>query len=206
MNTNNVTSLYYNKDGKTNDLFIGTAEGLVILNLSSTEKKVLTGNSNNVHPFTNNYITQVLQDSRGLIWSGTREGLNILDMETDNLQYLTEKQGLCNNNVCGIAEDKSHNIWVTTSSGVSRVVTQRNHEDGTYNFGLYNYDTTDGLQSNEFNSGAIITQKNGDVLLGGIFGINWVVQKSKDDTSVNIRMNPATTSLQRHPDLMLRHR
>ena len=70
---------------------------------------------------------------------------------------------------------------MTTSSGVSRVVTQRNHEDGTYNFGLYNYDTTDGLQSNEFNSGAIITQKNGDVLLGGIFGINWVVQKSKDD-------------------------
>ena len=129
LNTNNVSCLYYNKDGKTNDLFIGTAEGLVIMNLSNTEKKVLTGNSNNVKPFTNNYITQVLQDSRGLIWIGTREGLNILDMETDNLQYLTEKQGLCNNNICGIAEDKSHNIWVTTSSGVSRVVVQRNHED-----------------------------------------------------------------------------
>ena len=181
LNTNNVSCLYYNKDGKTNDLFIGTAEGLVIMNLSNTEKKVLTGNSNNVKPFTNNYITQVLQDSRGLIWIGTREGLNILDMETDNLQYLTEKQGLCNNNICGIAEDKSHNIWVTTSSGVSRVVVQRNHEDGTYNFGLYNYDTNDGLQSNEFNHGAIITQKDGNVLLGGIYGINWVVQKGKDD-------------------------
>jgi ligand-binding sensor domain-containing protein len=115
LNTNNVTSLFYNKDGKSNDLFIGTAEGLVILNLSSTEKKVLTGNSNNVTPFTNNYITQVFQDSRGLIWIGTREGLNILDMETDKLQYLTEKQGLCNNNVCGIAEDKNHNMWITTS-------------------------------------------------------------------------------------------
>ena len=181
LNTNNVSCLYYNKDGKANDLFIGTAEGLVIMNLSNTEKKVLTGNSNNVKQFTNNYITQVLQDSRGLIWIGTREGLNILDMETDNLQYLTEKQGLCNNNICGIAEDKSHNIWVTTSSGVSRVVVQRNHEDGTYNFGLYNYDTTDGLQSNEFNHGAILTKKDGDVLLGGIFGINWVVQKDKDD-------------------------
>ena len=181
LNTNNVTSLYYNKDGKTNDLFIGTAEGLVILNLSSTEKKVLTGNSNNVKPFTNNYITQVLQDSRGLIWIGTREGLNILDMETDNLQYLTEKQGLCNNNVCGIAEDKNHNIWITTSSGVSRVVIQRNHEDATYNFGLYNYSTTDGLQSNEFNPGAIITKDDGNVLLGGLYGINWVLQKGKED-------------------------
>ena len=27
LNTNNVTSLFYNKDGKSNDLFIGTAEG-----------------------------------------------------------------------------------------------------------------------------------------------------------------------------------
>jgi ligand-binding sensor domain-containing protein/AraC-like DNA-binding protein/DNA-binding NarL/FixJ family response regulator len=181
MNTNNITSLYYNKDGKSNDLYIGTAEGLVILNLSSTEKTILTGNSNNVKQFTNNYVTQVLQDSRGLIWVGTREGLNILDLETDNLQYLTEKQGLSNNNVCGIAEDKNHNIWVTTSSGVSRVVAQRNHEDGTYNFGLYNYSTTDGLQSNEFNPGAIITKADGNVLLGGLYGINWVVQKAKDD-------------------------
>ena len=182
LNTNNVTSLFYKKDGKSNDLYIGTAEGLVILNLSNTEKKVLTGNSNNVMPFTNNYITQVLVDSRGLIWIGTREGLNILDVETDKLQYLTEKQGLCNNNICGIAEDKSHNIWVTTSSGVSRVVTQRNHEDATYNFGLYNYSTTDGLQSNEFNHGAIITKADGNVLLGGMYGINWVVQKGKEDS------------------------
>ena len=181
LNTNNITSLFYNKDGKNNELFIGTAEGLVIMNLSTTEKTILTGNSNNVKPFTNNYITQVLQDSHGLIWIGTREGLNILDRETDNLSYLTEKQGLCNNNICGIAEDKNHNIWVTTSGGVSRIVVQRNHEDATYNFGLYNYSTSDGLQSNEFNHGSIITKADGNVLLGGLYGINWVLQKGSDD-------------------------
>jgi ligand-binding sensor domain-containing protein/AraC-like DNA-binding protein/DNA-binding NarL/FixJ family response regulator len=181
LHTNNVTSLFYNNNGKNNNLLIGTAEGLVILNISSTESKLWTGNSNNIKPFTNNYITQIFQDSRNLIWVGTREGLNILDMETDNLIYLTEKQGLCNNNICGIAEDKNHNIWVTTSSGVSRVVVQRNHEDGTYNLGLYNYTTADGLQSNEFNHGAIITKKDGNVLLGGLYGINWVLQKSNSD-------------------------
>ena len=163
-------------------LLIGTAEGLIILNLSTTEKKVLTGNSNNIEPFTNNYITQILQDSRGLIWVGTREGLNILNLETDDIDYLTEKQGLCNNNICGIAEDKNHNIWVTTSKGVSRIVIQRNHEDGTNNYGLYNYSTADGLQSNEFNIGAILTKNDGNVLLGGLYGVNWVVEKANDDT------------------------
>jgi AraC-like DNA-binding protein/DNA-binding NarL/FixJ family response regulator len=181
MNTNNITCLFYTKSGKENTMFVGTAEGLVILNLSNTEKKVFTGNSNNLETFTNNYITQVYQDSRGLIWVGTREGLNILNMDTDDLDYLTEKQGLCNNNICGIAEDKNHNIWVTTSRGVSRIVVQRNHEDGTNNYGLYNYDTSDGLQSNEFNHGSILTRDDGNVLLGGLYGVNWVLQKGNDD-------------------------
>ena len=181
MNTNNITCLFYTKSNKENNLFVGTAEGLVILNLSNTEKKVITGNSNNLESFTNNYITQVYQDSRGLIWVGTREGLNILNQDADDLDYLTEKQGLCNNNVCGIAEDKNHNIWVTTSRGVSRIVVQRNHEDGTNNYGMYNYDTSDGLQSNEFNHGSILTRDDGNVLLGGLYGVNWVFQKGNDD-------------------------
>jgi ligand-binding sensor domain-containing protein/AraC-like DNA-binding protein/DNA-binding NarL/FixJ family response regulator len=181
LHTNNVTSLFYNKNGKSNDLFIGTAEGLVIFNLSSTEKQALTGNTSNSKSFTNNFITQVVQDSRGLIWIGTREGLNILNLENDSLNYLTEKQGLCNNNVCGIAEDKNHNMWITTSSGVSRIVVQRNHEDGTNNYGLYNYTTADGLQSNEFNPGAILTRQDGNVLLGGQFGVNWVVEKGSSE-------------------------
>ena len=83
LHTNNITSIFFNKDGKSNDLYIGTAEGLVILNLSSTEKQVLTGNTSNIKSFTNNFITQVVQDSRGLIWIGTREGLNILNLEND---------------------------------------------------------------------------------------------------------------------------
>ena len=182
LSTNNISSLFYNHNGKNNDLYIGTAEGLVILNLSNTEKTVLTGNLSNVKSFTNNYITEVFQDSRGLIWVGTREGLNILNLENDSLNYLTEKQGLSNNNICGIAEDKNHNMWITTSSGVSRIVVQRNHEDGTNNYGLYNYTTADGLQSNEFNPGAIITKDDGNVLLGGLYGVNWVVQKASDDT------------------------
>ena len=181
LNTNNITSLFYNKNGKSNDLYIGTAEGLVIFNLSSTEKLTLTGNTSNSKSFTNNFITQVVQDSRGLVWIGTREGLNILNLENDSLNYLTEKQGLCNNNVCGIAEDKNHNMWITTSSGVSRIVVQRNHEDGTNNYGLYNYTTADGLQSNEFNSGAILTRHDGNVLLGGKYGVNWVVEKANTE-------------------------
>ena len=179
LNTNNITSLFY---GTNNNLYIGTAEGLVILNLSSRKKTVLTGNTTNLITFTNNYITQVYEDSRGLIWIGTRVGINILNPESDELYQVTENDGLCNNSICGIAEDKAGSMWVTTSNGISRVVVQRNHEDGTFAFGLYNYTTNDGLQSNEFNMGSILSRReSGRVIFGGLYGVNWVREDVKDD-------------------------
>ena len=180
MKVNNITSLYYCKDHK---MLIGTSEGLTIMQISTSETKHLTGNTTNIKKFTNNYITQVFEDHNGLFWIGTREGLNILNPETDALDHLTEKQGLCNNNICGIAEDKSGNIWVTTSNGATRIVTERSHEDGVYNYdyGLYNYFQNDGLLSNELNLGAIMTMADGNVIMGGLYGTNWVRPRTADE-------------------------
>ena len=182
MRTNKVTSLFY---GQGHTMFIGTAEGLGIMDIGKGEINFQTGNKTNLKKFTNNYITTVFEDSRGLVWVGTREGVNVLNREIDELDRLTEKQGkLCNNNVCGIAEDKNHNIWITTSNGVSRIVTQRNHETGTYDYSLYNYRYTDGLQSDEFNLGSMLTKNDGTVLFGGLYGVNWVRPKSQDESEV----------------------
>ena len=180
LNTNNVTSLYY---GKNNNMYIGTNEGIMILNLSTMERTVLTGNSTNLKKFTNDYVTQVMEDSRGLIWIGTREGVNILNPKNDSLNYITESNGLCNNCISGITEDKNKNVWLTTSNGVCRVVVQGDQLGDIFSYGLYNYDLSDGLQSNEFNVGSIIRKSDGNVLFGGIYGINWVGARSKDETS-----------------------
>ena len=180
--TNSITALHYAAKG--NNMLIGTSEGLIVLNISTGEMTYLTGNSTSLSKFTNNYITQVFQDSRGLIWVGTREGVNILNPENDVLDHLTEKTGLCNNNICGIAEDSNRSIWLTTSNGVSRVVTQRIHEEGTYNYGLYNYSNTDGLQGNEFNLGAILIRNDGNVMMGGLDGVNWVRPRTADEVEV----------------------
>ena len=176
---NYITSLFY---AKGNKMLIGTSEGLIILNISSTEMKFYTGNSTNLQKYTNNYVTQVFEDSRGLIWVGTREGVNIYNPENDMLDYLTEKKGLCNNNICGITEDKNKNVWIATSNGLCRIVIQRNHDDGTYIYGLYNYTHDDGLQSDEFNLGAMMVKSDGEVFFGGLNGVNWVRRKSVDET------------------------
>ena len=178
LTTNNMTALFY---GKGNKLYVGTGEGLMTINLSTNEQTIQTGNSTNMETFSSNYITQVYEDSRGLLWIGTRYGINILDPESDHIDYLTERDGLCSNSISGLTEDKNNNMWVTTRNGVSRVVVQRNHENGTFNYGLYNYSTADGLQNNEFNQGAILTKKDGNVLMGGLYGVNWILRHNKGD-------------------------
>jgi len=177
--TNNITALHYAQRG--NRMLIGTSEGLIIMDVSKGHFINLQGNKANTRHFSNNYITQVIEDQRGLIWIGTREGINVFNPENDDLDYLTEKNDLCNNNICGLAEDLNHNIWVTTSNGVSRVVVQRNHEEGTFSYGIYNYSFSDGLQSEEFNPGAILRRADGNVEMGGLFGVNWVRPKSADE-------------------------
>lgn len=179
LKTNYITSLFY---ASRNRLLVGTAEGVFIMNISTGEITHLVGNQSSITKFTNNYITDIFEDSRKLLWIGTREGVNVLDTETDNLTQITDKIGLCNNNICGITEDKHRNIWITTSNGVCRIVIQRDHEEGTFNYGLYNYDYNDGLQSDEFNPGAILTRKDGEVVMGGLYGINMVRPKMKGDT------------------------
>ena len=140
LSTNNITSLFY---GVNNNLLIGTAEGLIILNLSTREKTVLTGNTSNMKSFTNNFITQVYEDSRGLLWVGTREGVNILNPANDELNILTEKDGLCNNSICGIAEDNNHSIFdhhimrhALNTSGIVRFP-ERQYDMVRIGIGLY---------------------------------------------------------------------
>ena len=94
--TNTITALHM---AKGNKMLIGTSEGLIVMNISTAEMTYLSGNSTSISKFTNNYITYVFEDTRGLIWVGTREGINILNTDNDVLDYLTEKQGLCNNNI-----------------------------------------------------------------------------------------------------------
>ena len=60
------------------------------------------------------------QDSRGWTWVGTGQGLQLYRKETDVLpQVITKRDGLLNNVIHSVIEDQQHNIWVSTSWGVS---------------------------------------------------------------------------------------
>jgi ligand-binding sensor domain-containing protein/signal transduction histidine kinase len=113
---------------------------------------------------SNDSILSVHEDSSGRLWIGTAGGgLNLYHPETDSFSYYLEKDGLPNGVVYGILEDEDGNLWMSTNFGISRF----DPETETFR----NFDQGDGLQSNEFNSGAYARGKNGEFYFGGINGL-----------------------------------
>ncbi|MCT4560544.1 MAG: hypothetical protein N4A41_04125, partial [Crocinitomicaceae bacterium] len=64
-------------------------------------------------------VYAILQDSRGLLWLGTRGGGLTMYNGYEFLNY-TEKDGLSDNYIYDLFEDEGHNLWITTNDGLTK--------------------------------------------------------------------------------------
>ena len=114
-------------------------------------------------------IRSILPDPRQpdrYLWVGTAGGgINRLDIDSGTFVHFTERDGLPNDVVYAILADSAGRLWLSTNKGLSRF------DPATRQF--RNYDINDGLQSNEFNSGAAFRSRSGEMFFGGIYGFNY---------------------------------
>ncbi len=76
----------------------------------------------------------------------------------------TERDGLPNNTIYGIREDSAGYVWASTNFGLIRLDPRTK--------ALEHYRAKDGVQSNEFNMGAVHLGRSGRLYFGGINGFN----------------------------------
>ena len=106
------------------------------------------------------------QQPNRYLWVGTAGGgLNRLDIDSGTFVHFTERDGLPNDVVYAVLADSAGRLWLSTNKGLSRF------DPATRQF--RNYDVNDGLQSNEFNSGAAFRSRSGEMFFGGIYGFNY---------------------------------
>jgi signal transduction histidine kinase/ligand-binding sensor domain-containing protein/DNA-binding response OmpR family regulator len=163
MSDNHVMALCEDREGT---LWIGTlGKGLNALNPKTgrfTHYEHVPGQTTSL---SSNRVIAVTEDQAGIIWVGTAGGgLNRLDRATGKFSHFTEKNGLANNVVYGILDDKAGHLWMSTNQGISRL----NPKEGTFT----NFDAQNGLQSNEFNNWAFFKSRSGELFFGGINGVN----------------------------------
>jgi ligand-binding sensor domain-containing protein len=95
----------------------------------------------------------ILEDRRGNIWFASIDS-GVYYYNGKTVQHFTNREGLDNNGVTCIYEDKAGNIWFGTGSGVSRY-------DGK---SFRNFTTKDGLSNNDLTT--IMEDKTGKLWFG----------------------------------------
>lgn len=63
-------------------------------------------------------VTTILQDSRGLMWFGTRGGLNSYDGKSFENFYFDTIDNRLDNHIVALCEDKDQNLWIGTTNGL----------------------------------------------------------------------------------------
>lgn len=145
-------------------LWIGTWNGLNRYD-RKTGKFYAYKHSTDSSSISSNRVFGICEDKSKMMWIGTwGGGLNRFDRKTGTFNYYTEKDGLSNNMVYCMLEDKAGNLWCSTNNGISKfnILTET----------FVNYDIKDGVQSSEFNQNAAMISKSGEFFFGGMNGYN----------------------------------
>ena len=107
-------------------LWVGTSDGVYIINpdsiIENPDKFIICNTENN--KLRSNEIKCIFKDSNGVMYISTSgEGFSVCkieDYESLEFQHYSTKDGLVNDIVFSITEDKNNYIWLATEFGISR--------------------------------------------------------------------------------------
>ena len=93
-----------------------------------------------------NIVYHFLQDSRGYVWLGTRNGITLFDgIRPISFQHSdNNKNTLAGNFITRILEDSNHTIWIGNDAGIDRFNQTEN------NFTHFGIPSTDGHKENTY--------------------------------------------------------
>ncbi len=159
--------------------WIGTFKDGYLAKISAKDQTIKNYKDTNLPKNKSIDVTSVrsINEDKNYIWIGSDEGLYRINKFSEEIKAYTEKDGLVNNTIYGVLVDNNYNLWISTNNGISKFDVVKET--------FTNYNISDGFQGNEFNGGAFFKSKDGEMLFGGINGLN--IFNPKD---LETKMNP----------------
>lgn len=110
-------------------------------------------------------VHAIIESADGLIWIGCNKGLFAYDRRQHTWRCYTTRDGLCDDYVCGIVEDDTHHLWISTYHGLARMNTE------TESF--VNFYQGNGLRKNQYMRSIYGYLKYGIVYFGNDKGLTY---------------------------------
>ncbi|MFC2103184.1 sigma 54-interacting transcriptional regulator [Bacteroidota bacterium] len=158
----------------SSNLWIGTKDGLNLLNkkkLNSNQIQftIYKSDNTNSNSLSSSIIRVVYQDTKGELWIGTDEGLNVAVKNDDGeifsfkryLHITNDNKSISHNEIYTISEDNSGKLWIGTNGGGLNLFDRK-----TKYFKRYSHDPLDSrsLSYNEIRS--LFKDKSGTMWIG----------------------------------------
>ena len=158
---------------KNGNLFIATGVGVIFYDIEENRYRNHPY-ENKPDPLTisNNNVNWVFEDSRGLLWVASRQGLTMIDPFSGFTKIFSNEDGLPHDIMDCILEDDYHSIWVSKSTGLSQIIVNPVRPGEEYSFTIHHYTEADGLQGQEFNANSCLRTGKGELIFGGPNGFN----------------------------------
>lgn len=146
------------------NFWIGTdQQGLYKMDESGKIQERYLYDPNNENGISSSRILSIYEDQDGILWLGTRNGLNRFDVKKKTFKRYSTEDGFSNNIIYSVMPESDKTLWMSTNNGLIRF----NHQ--TYE--VRNFGMEDGLPNNEFNTGSYYKSKKGELFFGGVSGI-----------------------------------
>ena len=157
-----IIGVFY-EDSQGN-FWIGSGLGLSLFNRENLSIQHFTHNKNVPGSISHGGVTSIKEDTKGNLWVSTLGGgVNIFDRSTKTFTNFREEDGLSDNMVSGIEEDKFGFIWFGTGNGLSRF------DPNTKKF--RNFYQHHGLPGNAYRKSAHTKISTGDLVFGSSKGL-----------------------------------
>lgn len=151
-------------------IWIGTwGGGLNIFNPTTGTAMRIPSQIDNAKSIGTDFILTIHEDSEENVWVGTR-GAGLAKITSSNRKLgvfefdrISRYDGLPSNTVFGILQDELGFLWLSTNRGITKLNPETKE--------LLNYDSSHGLQGNEFNQGAFYKSQTDKLYFGGTNGV-----------------------------------
>ncbi|MEO6288222.1 MAG: two-component regulator propeller domain-containing protein [Dyadobacter sp.] len=124
------------------------------------------------------YITGLFTDRNQNLWVGTMSGLHRYDRQSRRFTLLDTDNGLTNDAIMSIGQDKDGYLWIATNDGLCRLSLEGKV--------LNTYRRADGLAGNDFTNKAFTQNPDKTIFWGGKHGLTAYRQNENEDFHIPI--------------------
>ena len=176
--TRSVTEFHYGIPGRESQVWVieelhdgrlamaTVQQGLIVFDPESKRMTQYTAESRRGPVLASSDVRAILEDSPGVLWVGTAEGLDRLDLNANRVTHFTVRDGLPSSMISGLAKDRAGRLWISTDRGVAQF------DPATH--AATSYGVQDGLQERQFTPRAYLSTRDGSLLFGGNSGFNLI--------------------------------